>query len=105
MLKLQILLRKEYRKPEGIAAVKQIVSGLGIEPTSTGLASLSGQISQEAFESMFSSTVRASSPQPMTAEPGGASNSEYRELPVPEPLKDYVESITVAPPHIYFANR
>jgi hypothetical protein len=101
MPKLQILLRKEYRKPEGIAAVKQIVSGFGIEPTSTGLASLSGEISQEAFESMFSSTARPSSP-PMTVEAGGASNSEYRELPVPERLREYVESITVAPPHIYF---
>jgi len=102
MPKLQILLRKEYRKPEGIAAVNQIVSGLGIRPTGTGFASLSGEISQQAFESMFSSSERTGSPQPMTTEPGSAGSSEYRELPVPEALKDYVESITVAPPHVYF---
>jgi len=101
MPKVQILLRKEYRKPDGVAAVKEIMNRVGIKATGTGFASLSGEISQEAFESMFS-PERIASPERMPTGPGGIGGREYQDLPVPEQLKEYVENITVAPPHIYF---
>ena len=104
MPKVQILLRKEYRKPDGVAAVKEIMNRVGIKATGTGFASLSGEISQEAFESMFS-PERIASPERMPTGPGGIGSREYQDLPVPEQLKEYVENITVAPPHIYFTGK
>ena len=39
-IKLQILLRKAWRTPEGLAAVKRIAQSLGITPTASGAVAL-----------------------------------------------------------------
>ena len=53
---------------------------------------------------MFS-PERIASPEQMPTGPGGIRGREYQDLPVPEQLKEYVENITVAPPHIYFTGK
>ncbi len=99
-IKLQILLRKAWRTPEGLAAVKKIAESLGITPTASGAASVSAEIDPQAFESLFGQKAREAGPRPPGrwdfGSPGGAVSGP---LGVPELLREYVESITVAPPH------
>ena len=85
--KVQILLREPWRNKEGVAVVRKIAESLGIEPTASGVATVSGRIGRGAFESLFG----------MGAETAPA-------LPIPELLREYVESITIAPPHIYMTS-
>ncbi len=101
VIKLQILLHKAWRTPQGMDTVKKIAESLGIKPTASGAATLSGEIKSQAFESLFAQKVREVRPQPPGKRdfgtPGGAVSGL---LVIPEPLREYVESITVAPPHI-----
>jgi hypothetical protein len=87
--KLQILLRKEWRKPATIADVRKLAGKLGITITASGTATLSGDMTAEAFESLF----------------GQPAKDAAGELPVPDPLKPYVESISIAPRHIFMDRR
>ena len=100
VIKLQILLRKDWRTPEGLDAVKKIAAALGITPTAAGAATLSGEMEAQAFESLFGQKAQVLSPQPRGKEdfgtPGGAVAGT---LSVPEPLGEYVESISVALPY------
>jgi len=101
MIKVQILLRKIWRTPEGIAAVRKIAPSLGITPTASGAASLSGEIDAQAFESLFGQEAVEVSPRgPGASDFGTSGGAVSGELSAPEPLREYVESITVAPPHI-----
>lgn len=81
--------------------VKKIVESLGIKPTTSGAVSLSGEIESQAFESLFVKKVKEVRPQPPGKRdfctPGDAGSGL---LVIPEPLREYVESITVAPPYI-----
>jgi len=101
MIKLQILLRKERRTPEGITMVKEIAASLGIKPTTSGAASISGEIDPKAFEVLFGTRAEQVGARPPSGSdygsPGGAVSSALR---IPEPLQNHVENITVAPPHI-----
>lgn len=100
-IKLQLLLRKDRRTPEGLSAVREIAASLGIVPTASGAASVSGEIAPRDFESLFGETPREVAPRPPGRDdfgsPGGFESGPLR---VPERLRDYVESITVAPPHV-----
>lgn len=99
-VKLQILLRKSWRTPEGIAAVKKIAASLGITPTASGTVTLSGEIEPQVFESLFRQRVQEIDPRPPGGldfgTPGGVVPAP---LDVPGALREYVESITVAPPY------
>jgi hypothetical protein len=101
VIKLQILLHKAWRTPQGIDTVKKIAESLGIKPTASGAATLSGEIEPQAFESLFIRTVKGVRPPPPGKRdfgvPAGAGSGL---LAIPEPLREYVESITVAPPYI-----
>jgi len=101
LVKVQILLRKEWRTPEGIATVKRIAASLGIAPTASGAASVSGAIESKAFEALFGVKARRLSPRPRSGTDSGSPGSgDSGALRVPEPLQEYVGSITVAPPHL-----
>lgn len=100
-IKLQILLRPTRRNPEAIAEVQRIAQPLGIRPTASGAASISAEIDRSRFKSLFGKDVqevqaRASGSRDFGAAAGFASG----DLTVPEPLREYVQSITVAPAHI-----
>lgn len=101
VIKVQILLRKAWRTPEGIAAVQRIAASLGITPTASGAATVSGEIEPQAFESLFAQKAQEVSLRPPDGldfgSPGGAVSGA---LDVPEPLREYAKSITVAPPYI-----
>lgn len=101
LVKLQLLLRKESRTPHGVASARQVALSLGIVPTASGIASLSAEMQDDAFESLFSQNLQRVEPRPPNAtdfgSPGGSSAAV---LDVPLALQPYVESITVAPPHI-----
>lgn len=56
---------------------------LGVTTTQSGSASVSAEIDPGAIESVF-----------------GTNLSTAKEFPVPESLREFVESITVAPRHI-----
>jgi len=100
-VKVQILLRKQWRTPEGIATVKTIAASLGITPTTSGIASVSGEMDSQAFKILFGAEIRRVRPRPPRGthygSPGGVVSGTLR---IPEPLQEYVESVTVAPVHI-----
>jgi|RhiMetdeSRZDD1v2_1073273.scaffolds.fasta_scaffold59216_3 hypothetical protein len=100
-IKIQLLLRKEWRKPEGIVTVRNITSSLGITPTAWGAVTISGEIEAHAFETLFAQKPQqVGSRLPGASDCGSPGGAVAGPLEVPEPLREYVESITVAPPHI-----
>jgi hypothetical protein len=91
-LRLQLLLHPDRRTPEAVAAVKQILGSLGIVPTAAGAATISAEVDANTFQTLFGESPDES----RFADP-----AKSKALPIPEPLKNYVQSITVAPRHIY----
>ena len=83
-LRLQILLRKPYRNPEGVEKTRAALKSLGMEPTTSGAASLAATVDEKTAESVF-----------------GSSPQSGEVLPISSSLAEYVESISVAPRHIY----
>ena len=84
-MRLQVLLRKDARTPRGIADVEAALRALGLEVTGRGRTSVSARASADVFDAVF-----------------GAGD---RELAVPEPLADRVESISIAPHHTSMTRR
>lgn len=99
-VKLQVLLRKEWRTSEGLATVRPLATALGMKPTAAGTATMSLEMESEAFEALFGQPAVALAARPPRApdfgSPGGATASP---LVVPKTLRDFVLSISVAPPH------
>jgi len=50
---LQILLRSQWRNPEGIRRVLDLARSLGLEPTRSGMTSLSVRIRADDFRAVF----------------------------------------------------
>jgi hypothetical protein len=84
-IKLQLLLRPECRTSSGVATGKTLAQKLGIQITASGAASLSARVSRDVFLRLFQ-TVPEAAP---------------NDLPVPADLQEVVQSITVAPDHLY----
>lgn len=91
-MKLQVLLHPQQRNPSGVENAKRILQSLGIRPTAAGAASISAEVDAEKFQSVFGIPPPESLP---------ADAVSAQSLSVPEQLKDYVESISIAPRHIY----
>lgn len=103
MVKLQILLRQPWRTADGVERVRTLASALGIKPTAEGRATISGELGEQAFEAMFHTSLQKVSPQPpSTADFGRSGGYVADDLPIPDELKEYIESITVAPPYVRF---
>jgi hypothetical protein len=102
LVKLQVLLRREWRTPTGIAEVRRRLTLVGLQPTGSGLATISAETSLEHFESLFGVKAAEIAPRPPSGSDFGRSAGHISpELTVPQPLRDYVESISAAPPHTY----
>lgn len=84
-VRLQVLVRKNARNERGIAAAEAALRALGFEITGTGRATLSVRTTPETLRALF--------------------GDERRDLAVPEPLADYVESMSVAPRHTIISRR
>jgi hypothetical protein len=89
-IRLQVLLRPEWRNPRGVSEVERALRDLGFEVTGAGRASISARAAPTTFSQAFAGHS--------TTE-GDESPGDRRDLPVPAPLAGQVESITVAPQH------
>ena len=85
-MRLQLLLKRESRNPAAIQAAHETLKAAGITPTASGAATISGEVSPEAFRTLFP----------------GASETSSDALPVPKALAQHVESVTLAPQHLRF---
>jgi hypothetical protein len=99
-VKLQLLLRREWRNAEGIDHAKRLAPTIGLNITAAGAASVSAETGPADFERIFGTRVEEIAPRPPGQQdfgsPGGYAAGD---LPVPEPLQPYVETISVAPPY------
>jgi hypothetical protein len=84
-MRLQVLLRKDARNPRGIADVEAGLRALGLEVTGSGRTSVSARATADVFDAVF--------------------GEHARDLRVPQPLADRVESISVAPAHTAMTRR
>src|SRR5512142_2224861 len=91
-VRLQLLLRKEWRTREGVAAVLRELRALDMRPTGSGAATVSAEVGARAFERRFGSL-------------SAVVRFETDTLETPPSLRDCVESITVAPRHTYMRKR
>jgi hypothetical protein len=89
-MQLQLLLRPPSRTPEGREAARAICESLGIHVTAEGAVSLSARVDDERFASLFG-CAPDSKLASLTAPP----------LKIPKELSEFVETISVPPPHIY----
>jgi hypothetical protein len=101
-IKLQILLRREWRNAQGVDKVHGLLPALGITPTVGGVAAISAEIEAEQFKELFGVTATATAPQPPGERDFGKSGGYTSpDLKVPAALSEFVESISAAPGHIY----
>ncbi len=92
-IRLQLVLRAEWRNARGVAKVRGLLRSLGFEPVGAGRATVSARSDPDAFAEAFGAApVEAAD----LARDAGAG------LSVPDALRPFVESITVAPAHQYF---
>ena len=104
-VKIQILLRREWRTPDGIEKVRNSLVEAGFRPTAAGLATISAELDQEHFRSLFGTPATDVPPRDPTAGDFGQSGGHVSEpLKVPQSLERYVEKISVAPGHTYLQN-
>jgi len=88
LVRLQLLLRREWRTPEGVAAVEKALPALDMQPTAHGAATVSGVMDAGVFEKRFGAV-------------SGIVPFKTDTLETPQPLREYVESISVASQHVY----
>jgi hypothetical protein len=101
-IKLQVLLRREWRTSDGIEQVRKILTSIGLKPTASGLATISAEAEPERFESLFGVKATEIAPRgPGKTDFGTSGGHESAELAVPAQLAQYVQSISAAPPHAY----
>jgi hypothetical protein len=99
---LQILLRKESRTADGIAAVQKILRSLGLKPTASGLATISAEAQPEQFEALFGVKATEIAPRgPGETDFGASGGHASADLTVPAQLAQHVQNISTAPPHTY----
>ncbi len=101
-IKLQLLLRANWRSPQGLDKVREILASLGLTPTAGGLVTISAEVEPEKFKEVFGVTAIETTPQPPGAQEFGRSGGyNSPELQVPTALSEYVQSISAAPGHTY----
>jgi hypothetical protein len=82
--------------------VRELLASLGITPTAAGAATLSAELDGGRFRDVFGITATDVPPSlPGKCEFGRSGGHVSQDLKVPAVLSEYVESISVAPSHIY----
>lgn len=81
MVRLQLLMRAEHRNERSIRTAMDAARGLGLAPTARGEVTFSARASDAEFERLCGSS---------------------EEPRVPPELREYVETISVAPRHQRF---
>jgi hypothetical protein len=101
-IKLQILLRREWRTSNGTEEVRKILIAIGLKPTASGLATISAEAEPERFESLFGVKATEIAPRgPGETDFGTSGGHASADLAVPAQLAQYVQSISAAPPHTF----
>ena len=101
MIKLQILLSRPWRTAEGVETVRELAAAVGIKPTAEGRTTISAEVTPDEFAEIFRTSVQEVEPRPAGDRDFGSSGGHVAgELPIPQPLRKYVESITVAAPYL-----
>jgi hypothetical protein len=96
-----MLLRQPWRNAKGIKQLRQRAKELGIKPTAEGLTTVSAEITKDAFETIFKTPIQEAPARPPGDKDFGRSGGHVSgDLPIPKPLEEYVESITVASPYL-----
>lgn len=99
-VKLQLLIQRPWRNPEGIRRILEQLPALGIQPTAAGAATISAQATPQDFKHLFHLKAETVAPRPAGPMDFGRSGGHTApELPVPPGLEEYIESISVAPLH------
>jgi hypothetical protein len=102
-IKIQVLLRREWQTPDGVEKARKCLVEAGLRPTAAGLATISAELDQDHFQFLFGTSAKDLPPRPSAAGDFGQSGGQISEpLQVPHSLERYVETISVAPGHIYF---
>jgi hypothetical protein len=100
-IKIQVLLRGPWRTAEGVERARALMAELGMKPTAEGRATISAEMSRDEFATLFQRSVEEIAPQaPSDRDFGRSGGHVSGELQVPEPLREYVENITVASPYL-----
>ncbi|KJC58752.1 hypothetical protein UP10_22030 [Bradyrhizobium sp. LTSPM299] len=100
---LQVLLRREWRTPDGVAKALDVLRANGLTPTGSGAATISATIPVDKFEEMFGVKATQVAPQPPDRADFGRSGGYVSpDLKVPDPLVTCVDSISAAPSHSYY---
>jgi hypothetical protein len=100
-IKIQALLLPPWRTAEGVERARALMAELGMKPTAEGRATISAEMSRDEFATLFQRSVEEIAPQAPSSRDFGRSGGHISgELPVPEPLREYVENITVASPYL-----
>ena len=101
VVKLQILIRKDWRNEEGINRIRDLLRDLRIDFIDAGQATLSAEMPAADFQELFGTGSVKIEPQgPGESDFGRSGGYAAGELAVPAQLRPYVESISVPPPHI-----
>jgi hypothetical protein len=87
---LQLLVNPTWRHSQGIARITETLAALGLEVSGAGGATVSARSSPEVFRRVFGREATAD-----------RSSSSPESLPVPAQLRELVDDVSVAPPHIY----
>ena len=95
-IRLQMLLRTEYRTEKGRAEAISAIEKLGLEVTGRGLATISASGSEDQVAAIFG--VELATPNRDQHDLSGG------ELTVPSALGESVERISVAPQHVQMSD-
>ena len=92
-VRLQVLLRSDWRNEQGRSDVAATLRKLGLEVTGTGQASISARASSAVVTELFGA-------KPPVAKSAGQVGLTDAELSVPDALAERVQRITIAPQHV-----
>lgn len=96
---LSLTLHPTNRTPAGVARAQQAAADLGLHPTAAGRATISCRVSTEKFAELFGQPPAAvKARRPGDADKGAPGGFAAADLPVPDALAEWVESISVTPP-------
>jgi hypothetical protein len=92
-VRLQFLLKPQWRNPEGIRKVCDVLQAHGLRSTASGRVTVSARASPAVVQRLFGD---------VETNPQGPSIDDKRSgaLPVPADLETYIENVSVAPRHV-----
>lgn len=94
-----------WRTPAGISTVKRIATEIGMTDIETGRASIGASVTPQVLHSVFGLSVADPRQNPegrgaiRVSRDAVSWGPAEEELAIPTPLRPYVQTITIAPPH------